>query len=130
MEWSPPALPSNEQATLALLQGEVDWAGNFLLTIDRIFVSEIQSIIPIGFQRWERASCCIRITRAHPLTISTFEKPFLSVLIAHFVKVALHDYVPPADESGLSSAYDAWRMEDWDSRDKWTDYDPERAGQL
>ena len=35
-----------------------------------------------------------------------------------------------ADESGLSSAYDAWRMEDWDSRDKWTDYNPERAGKL
>ena len=33
-----PALPSNEQATLALLQGEVDWAGNFLPAIDRIFV--------------------------------------------------------------------------------------------
>ena len=28
-----PALPSNEQATLALLQGEVDWAGNFRLRL-------------------------------------------------------------------------------------------------
>jgi len=35
-----PAFLSNEQATLALINGEVDWSGNFIPAIDRIFVSK------------------------------------------------------------------------------------------
>ena len=35
-----PAFLSNEQATLALIKGEVDWSGNFIPAIDRIFVSK------------------------------------------------------------------------------------------
>ncbi|MEC9465382.1 MAG: ABC transporter substrate-binding protein, partial [Myxococcota bacterium] len=33
-----PAFPSNDQANAALLAGEIDWAGNFVPAIERIFV--------------------------------------------------------------------------------------------
>ena len=35
-----PAFPTNVQATYALINGEVDWAGNFIPAIDRIFVDK------------------------------------------------------------------------------------------
>lgn len=35
-----PAFPGNEQASLALLRGEIDWAALFIPAIDRIFVAK------------------------------------------------------------------------------------------
>ena len=34
-----PAFPSNDRANLALVFDEVDWAGNFVPAIDRVFVA-------------------------------------------------------------------------------------------
>jgi peptide/nickel transport system substrate-binding protein len=33
------AYPSNDQANLALVEGEIDWAGNFVPAIERTFVA-------------------------------------------------------------------------------------------
>jgi len=46
------------------------------------------------------------------------------------VQVALHDYTDPADESGLSSAYQKWQMKEWDEREQWTIYNPDKATSL
>ena len=45
-----PAFLSNEQATLALINGEVDWSGNFIPVIDRIFVEKDPENNTTGFQ--------------------------------------------------------------------------------
>ena len=97
-----------KQATLALLQGEVDWAGNCPPAIERIFVERDpnEQLVPT----MGAVSCCIQIIQ-NTFDDSNVRKPFLSVSIEDCWKVALHNYVPPADESGLSSAYDKWHME-------------------
>ena len=42
----------------------------------------------------------------------------------------MFDYTEAADESGLSKAYDQWKMDDYDSRNQWTNHDPEEAARL
>ena len=126
-----PALPSNEQATLALLQGEVDWAGNFLPAIDRIFVDRD----PEHHQYWFPTSgASVLLYPNHqrePLDDKRVRQAIsMGIDRALLVKVALHNYVPPADESGLSSAYDAWKMPEWDTRTRWAEYNPTEASRL
>lgn len=126
-----PALPSNEQATLALLQGEVDWAGNFLPAIDRIFVERDPEHHTYWFPTMGASVLLYPNHMRAPFDDVNVRKAIsLSIDRELLVKVALHDYVPPADESGLSSAYDAWRMDGWDNRERWAEYNPERAGEL
>ena len=53
-----PAFPSNDQANLAIVKGEVDWAGNFVPAIDRIYVVQTPKITATGFREWVRPSSC------------------------------------------------------------------------
>lgn len=126
-----PALPSNEQANLALLQGEIDWAGNFVPAIERIYVARD----PENHHFWfPLVGSSVLLYPNH------LKAPFhdlevrkaLSYAIDRelLAQVALHNYTAPANESGLSSAYDYWQMPAWETREKWTSYNPEKALQL
>ncbi len=126
-----PAIPSNEQATLALIHGEIDWGGNFVPAIERIyrqrdpehhtywfpnlggaiFLYPNHGVAPLGDVRVRRA-----ISRAVDRT--------------KVVQVAMYDYTSPADASGLSDGYAAWRDEAAVERDSWTEFDPARARKL
>ena len=126
-----PALPSNEQATFALLQGEVDWAGNFLPAIERIFVERDPNHHNYWFPTMGASVLLYPNHTKAPFDDLNVRKAIsLSIDRELLVKVALHNYVPPADESGLSSAYDKWHMEEWSSRDRWANHNPERAKRL
>ncbi len=125
-----PAYPSNERANLALAFGEVDWAGNFVPAIDRVYAARD----PEHHRYWS------------PLTGSTIflyanalKPPFddarvrkaLSLAIDRklLVDVALYGYSRPADATGLSDAYATWR----DARvgaAGWVAHDPEGAERL
>ena len=57
-------LPSNEQSTFALLQGEVDWARNFLPLSIGFLYPKIQKITTIGSFGWNKCSS-INHTKEH-----------------------------------------------------------------
>ncbi|MBK9519363.1 MAG: ABC transporter substrate-binding protein [Anaeromyxobacter sp.] len=125
-----PAYPSNERANLALVFDEVDWAGNFVPAIDRIFVARS----PADHAYW------FPLTGATIfLFANTTRAPFddvrvrtaLSLAIDRrlLVEVALHGYSRPADATGLSDAYAGWRDPQAAGAD-WTRHDPGRAGAL
>lgn len=123
-----PALPSNEQATLALLQDEVDWAGNFIPAIDRIFVEKNSEDHHYWFPLLG-ASVLLYPNHQRPPFDDIRVRKAISYAIDRelLVKVALHNYSKPADESGLSSAYDKWKTPLWDNREKWTEFNPQKA---
>jgi len=123
-----PALPSNDRANLALVFDEVDWAGNFVPAIDRVYVDRA----PGTHRYW------------FPLTGSsiflyanTVRAPFDDVAVRKalsrgidrelLVDVAVYRYSRPADATGLSDAYAAWHREDVAAGGDWVRYDPERA---
>lgn len=105
-----PAYPGNDRANLALVFDEVDWAGNFIPAIDRVFVRRR----PESHHYWfPLTGSCIF------LYVNTTRAPFddvrvrkaLSMAIDRdlLVDVALYRYSRPADATGLSDAYTAWR---------------------
>lgn len=126
-----PAYPTNDRANLALVFDEVDWAGNFVPAIDRVYVGRR----PASHGYW------------FPLTGSsiflypnTTRKPFddprvrkaLSMAIDRdlLVDVALYRYSRPADATGLSDAYTAWHSDSIGASEPWMKHDLARAGAL
>lgn len=127
-----PAYPSNDRANLALVFDEVDWAGNFVPAIDRVFVGRS----PDSHGYW------------FPLTGSTIflyanttRAPFDDVRVRRalsmaidrdlLVDVALYRYSRPADATALSDGYTAWRSEEVVAQHgDWVKHDIDRANAL
>lgn len=105
-----PAYPGNEQANLALINGEIDWAGNFVPAIDRIYVAKD----PEHHHYWFP-----RIGTTVFLYVDVNKAPFSNVEVRRalsqaidrelMVKVAMFGYTEPAYPTGLADNLDAWR---------------------
>lgn len=105
-----PAYPDNDAAILALLNGDVDWAGNFIPDIENTFISEN----PEAYNYWFPATGAT----VH-LFLNTSMAPFdnadvrkaISMAIDRdqVVSIAMYDYTHPADATGLSDAYTNWK---------------------
>jgi peptide/nickel transport system substrate-binding protein len=126
-----PAYPGNDQANLALINGEVDWAGNFVPDIDKTYVAKD----PANNHYW------------FPLvggTVTLYpnytKKPFddiklrkaISMAIdrAQIAKIAVNGYTVGADATGLDDAYARWRDEKAVAAGDWTNYDVAKANAL
>jgi len=125
-----PALITNDQANLALIRGEVDWAGNFLPAADRIFVAPN----PEHHNYWFPAvGGCIYLyanTKRPPLDSANLRKAIsLAIDRPLLLKVALYDYAPLPHPTGLTDGYLRWRREDVGT-DHWVQFDPKRASAL
>ena len=122
-----PAFPSNEQASLALLQGEVDWAGNFLPAIDRIYTARD----PQNFHYWFPllgTSVLLYPNHTHPFLGDVSVRKALSYAIDRkkVVQIAMHNYTQPAPVTGLSPAYGVWNP----AQEDWTQHDIKKARSL
>ncbi len=127
-----PSYPTNDAANLATLNGENDWAGNFIPDVDNTFVSKdpehnVWWFPPIG-------------ATVH-LYVQTTVKPFDDVNVRkaismaidrpQIVKVAMYDYTRPADATGLSDAYPNWFDQTVaDSGKAWVTRDVDAANKL
>ena len=126
-----PAIASNDQLAMALLQGEVDWAGAFVPEIDRLYVSRD----PTHHKYW------------HPLGPSWFlyanttRPPLGDVRVRKAISLALDrelmlqvsqwdKFVEPDRGTGLSDMFAPWRSTEVESQSDWVTYDPERAKAL
>jgi peptide/nickel transport system substrate-binding protein len=105
-----PAYPSNDRANLALIFDEVDWAGNFVPAIDRVFVARAPEHHAYWFPLTGSTIFLYANTRRAPFGDAAVRKA-LSMAIDRdlVVAVALYQYSRPADATGLSDAYAAWR---------------------
>jgi peptide/nickel transport system substrate-binding protein len=125
-----PALPSNERANLGLVFDEIDWAGNFVPAIDRVFKSKNPNH---GY--W------------FPLTgttvflyANTARKPFDDVRVRRaislaidrtlLIQVALYGYSRPSDNTALSDQYATWREASVTAKNDWVLYDRAKAEAL
>ncbi len=104
-----PAYPSNDQANLALVEGEVDWAGNFVPAVDRTFVARD----PAHHQAWSPLvgnMVMLYANTARPPLDDARVRMALSMAIdrARLVDVAMYGMTRPADATGLTDGYPAW----------------------
>ena len=123
-----PAFLSNEQATLALLKGEVDWSGNFIPAIDRIFVDKD----PINNKYWfpkSGGSIFLYLNTTKPPFNNVEFRKAVSMAINRdlITKVAMYDYTDPAHQTAISGSFLKYRLEDNLISENWVDYSPEES---
>lgn len=108
-----PAYPGNEQSQLALVNGDIDWAGHFIPDIDQTYVAKD----PENFQYyfWPGGSVI-------HLYANTTKEPFqdlefrraMSAAIDYdsVVDIGMYGYTIPANPVGLSPAFESWVSEE------------------
>ncbi len=125
-----PAYPGNDQANLALANGELDWAGNFVPDVEKTFVAKN----PQDFHYYFLGGDGVL------LYINPAVKPFDSADVRKAVSmgidrkmvlnVAMFDYVPPLDATGLSDEFKIWKSAEAVAAGTWTNYDPKTANEM
>ncbi len=108
-----PSYPGNDQANLATVNGENDWAANFIPDIEQTLVSKD----PENNHYWFPATGADVMLYVNT-TKAPFDDPNVRKAISmglnreQMVKVAMFDYTHPADATGLSDAAEKWRSAD------------------
>jgi peptide/nickel transport system substrate-binding protein len=127
-----PSYPTNDAANLATLNGENDWAGNFIPDVDKTFVAKdpdhnVWWFPPIGATVHLYAQ-----TTVAPFDDVNVRKAIsMAIDRAQIVKVAMYDYTRPADATGLSDAYPSWFDQSVaDSGKPWVTRDVDAANKL
>jgi peptide/nickel transport system substrate-binding protein len=126
-----PAFPSNDQANLALLNGEVDWAANFVPDIEKVFVGKnpqhhhywfplVGGTVMLYANAEKKPFDDVRLRKAISMAI---DRP-------QIVKVAMYNYTRPADATALSDAFKAWRNPEALAAEDWTKLDLAKANAL
>jgi peptide/nickel transport system substrate-binding protein len=125
------ALPSNDQSLVAILRGEIDWAGSFMPAVKRIYVDRAPEHNHFWFPSVDGTVMLYANTTRAPLDDVRVRKA-LSMAIDRslLVKVAMYDYTRPSDATGLSDAYARFRSQAAVARGTWTAHDPEAAARL
>ncbi|KYF60513.1 ABC transporter substrate-binding protein [Sorangium cellulosum] len=126
-----PAYPGNDQVMLALINGEVDWAGAFVPNIERVFVEKD----PANHHYWFPL-----VGGTATLYPNSTKKPFDDVRVRkaismaidreQIVKIAADNYTHSADATGLDDSYERFRNEKAVEAGDWVRLDVQRANQI
>ena len=125
-----PAYPGNDQANMALVNGELDWAGNFVPDANTTYVAKNSQDFHYYFAQGD--SVMLYINPA----VKPFDNPDVRKAVSMgidrkmMLNVAEYDYVPPLDATGLSSEYSTWKDPKAVTAGTWTNYDVKAANDL
>ncbi len=126
-----PAFPNNEQVTLALLSGKLDWAGAFIPAIERVFVSKDTEHHKYWFPLTGHTTFLHTNTKDPILNDVRVRKAISHSIDRNLVvKVGMYNYTKPAHVSGISGPMSKWRSPHINQKEDWTIYSPEKANQL
>lgn len=126
-----PAYPANDRANLALVFDEVDWAGNFIPAVERVYRARDPEHHKYWFPLTDGTVFLYANTTKVPFDDVRVRKA-LSMAIDRelLVDVAVYRYSRPADATGLSDAYTSWHNPELAAFGDWVDFDLERANAL
>ncbi len=126
-----PAYSSNDRANMALVFDEVDWAGNFIPAVDRVFVERDREHHRYWFPLTGSTIFLYANTTRPPFDDARVRKA-LSMAIDRelLVEVALYRYSRPADATALSDGYASWRDSSIAADGDWVRFDPAGAERL
>ncbi len=122
-----PAYPGNDQANMALANGELDWAGNFVPDIQNTYVSKD----PEHFKYYFVGTDAVMLY-LNP-SLKPFDKPEVRKAISmgidrkKIVNIAEYDYIPPSDATGIGDAYKSWKNPDAVAAGTWGNFDVAKA---
>lgn len=124
-----PAYPGNDQANMALVNGDLDWAGNFVPDIDKTYVEKDPENYHYYFSEGDMIMLYINPT------LKPFDNPEVRKAISMgidrkmIVEMAMYNYIPPSDATGLSSQYATWKDPAAVAAGTWANYDVTKAGE-
>ena len=125
-----PAFPTNVQATYALINGEVDWAGNFIPAIDRIFKNKNPKHHHYWFPRSGGSIFLYPNNTKEYLKDKKFRKAISSAINRELItKVAMYDYTVPAHITALSEGMSKWRNNKH-RKENWNIYNPNQSQKI
>ncbi|KYF90936.1 peptide ABC transporter substrate-binding protein [Sorangium cellulosum] len=126
-----PAYPGNDQVSMALINGEIDWAGAFVPDIEQVFVAKD----PAHHHYWFPL-----VGGTATLYPNSTRKPFDDVRVRkaismaidrdQIVKLAADNYTHGADATGLDDSYERFRNENAVAAGDWVKLDVQRANQI
>ena len=123
-----PTYPSNEQVTLALLSGNLDWAGAFIPAVDRVFVSKDIVHHKYWFPLTGHTTFLHTNTKDPVLSDPRVRKAISYAIDRELVvKVGMYNYTEPAHVSGVSGPMSKWHSPYINQIEDWTTYDPGKA---
>jgi peptide/nickel transport system substrate-binding protein len=127
-----PAFPGNEQASLALIRGDIDWAALFVPSVDRIFVRKDPAHRGYFLPEIEAAVMLYPNTTRPPLDDARVRKAVsLAIDRPRIVRIAMQGYTRPADATALTNLFARYKdplvlAEEGD----WARHDPAAAAAL
>ncbi len=125
-----PAYTSNDRANTALVFGEVDWAGNFIPAVDRVFVGRDPESHDYWFPLTGSTVFLYANTQRAPFDDVRVRKAFsMGIDRELLVDVAAFRYSRPSDATALSDAYASWRDPEV-ADDSWVKFDLAEANRL
>ncbi len=122
-----PSFADNDAANLALANGDLDWAGNFVPDIEKTYVAKD----PQNYHYYFVGADCVLLYINQ--TIKPFDDPAVRKAISlgidrkMIVQTAEFNYIPPADGTGLGDTYKAWKDSAAIAAGTWVNYDPAAA---
>jgi len=126
-----PTFPSNEQVTLSLLSGDLDWAGAFIPAVERVFVSKDPQHHRYWFPLTGHTTFLHTNTKDPMLSEKKFRKAISYAINRELVvKVGMYDYTEPAHISGVSGPMSKWHSPELKNFENWTIYNPKKAEDL
>ena len=124
-----PIIGDNDTAQRALVDGQIDWAGNFVPDVETVYVAQD----PQNFGYWFPST---GDTVHLYLNTEAEGVPFADVNVRKAISMALnredivsfamYDYTTPADSTGLSGGYPSWKNDAYTSAD-WVKMDVDAA---
>jgi peptide/nickel transport system substrate-binding protein len=126
------ALPGNDQSVLALINGELDWIGDFVPAIDRIYVARDPEHNHYWFPLIDGMVMLYANTSKPPYDDEKVRKALsMSIDRDLIVEVAMHGYSKPADATGLNEGYARYRDPAAVNQGKWwVTHDPAAASKI
>ena len=126
-----PTFSSNEQTTLALLSGGLDWGGAFIPAIQRIFVDKNPKYHHYWFRNTGH-STFLHTNTKDPILKDLNVRKAISYAInrEQVVRVGMYDYTTPAHVTSLSGPMSKWHSPEINEKENWTTFNLEKANEL
>lgn len=125
-----PAYADNDAANLALVNGDVDWAGNFVPDIEKTYVSKNPDNFHYYFVGGDGISLMINTT-LKPFDNADVRKAIsMGINRDMVVQTAMYSYIPVADATGLGDTYAVWKDKDVIAKGTWMNYDVDAANKM